>query len=595
MPTQITTISGSWTGYLEVVGEVNNPPLTPPTFDLAAGQTFVVSDGRWDITSIAVRIYLFDNTGAPDAGNVTVSLRSDSVTGEVLASQTYDRLALPMNPLTLPEFVSLDFSSPKVTLESGNTYAITITCDVGSTEGFDYDEVRAVIGTDYADGLRWSWSGYTGTWTSSETNDVHMIVYGDAATPAKPTTPTPEDSATDVDFSDLTFSWVDGGGADTYDVYMGWQSGNLEMVSEAQDGTSYVTTIVELTAKISGWPTSNQVYWRIDATNAYGTTTGDEWSFASAPQVHMVRLGAGGSFILCCTNRGLYLSTDFGSNWAQSLPDADDTAEWSKGVCSGTGTYLIAVRDSDGAVYRSANGGSSWGAITPAGGDTFSVGAMAMSESGQYAVIVGTNSTNPIDSCYISTDYGATWTAYNPAPTAQTWTDCDISDDGLVVGVSKTDAFYVSFDSGTSWVRQFPPGTHEIWDCIAISGDGKVGIITNTGDSNEFFKNSGFHNESTVDNTPLTSYARSLIDDATSSDARDTLELGTEDSPEFTGLTLSGLTASRLTATNGSSVLASADLSSWLSGTANELDIDDDGDGTATVALADIVDLGASV
>ena len=496
------------------------------------------------------------------------------------------------------------FSGLSYSIVEGTEYAIVMEMDLYDETYADQEDIpsaRMLAKTGYAgytfeqywylDGATWR---HTNVW-SSTASDIGFINKSADSSPTKPTTPSPEDSATDVDFSDLTFSWVDGGGADTYDVYMGWQSGNLEVVSEAQDGTSYVTTIAELTAKISGWPTSNQVYWRIDATNAYGTTTGDEWSFASAPQVHMARLGAGGSFILCCTNRGLYLSTDFGSNWTQSLPDADDTAEWSKGICSGTGTYMIVVRESDGAVYRSANGGSSWGAITPAGGDTFSVGAMAMSESGQYAVIVGTNSTNPIDSCYISTDYGATWTAYNPAPTAQTWTDCDISDDGLVVGVSKTDAFYVSFDRGTSWVRQFPPGTHEIWDCIAISGDGKVGIITNTGDSDEFFKNSGFHNESTVDNTPLTSYARSLIDDATSSDARDTLELGTEDSPEFTGLTLSGLTASRLAATNGSSVLASADLSSWLSGTANELDIDDDGDGTATVALADIVDLGASV
>jgi len=51
-------------------------------------------------------------------------------------------------------------------------------------------------------------------------------------------------------------------------------------------------------------------------------------------------------------------------------------------------------------------------------------------------------------------------------------------------------------------------------------------------------------------------------------------------------LTVSDLTASRLVATNGSKALASVgDLTSWIAGTANEIDVADDSDGTITLSL----------
>lgn len=69
--------------------------------------------------------------------------------------------------------------------------------------------------------------------------------------------------------------------------------------------------------------------------------------------------------------------------------------------------------------------------------------------------------------------------------------------------------------------------------------------------------------------------------------------LGPTGTPTFasitlsTSLTLSFLTASRLIATNASKQLTSTDLNSWVSGTANEIDITDDGDGTITIGLVD--------
>jgi len=48
---------------------------------------------------------------------------------------------------------------------------------------------------------------------------------------------------------------------------------------------------------------------------------------------------------------------------------------------------------------------------------------------------------------------------------------------------------------------------------------------------------------------------------------------------------VSALTASRLLATNGSKKFVSSDIVNWVAGTANEITVTDDGDGTATLSL----------
>lgn len=62
-------------------------------------------------------------------------------------------------------------------------------------------------------------------------------------------------------------------------------------------------------------------------------------------------------------------------------------------------------------------------------------------------------------------------------------------------------------------------------------------------------------------------------------------QLGPVAVPVFAGLTLTGLTASRLVASNASKALISTNLNSWVAGTANEIEIIDDGDGSITVGL----------
>ena len=100
--------------------------------------------------------------------------------------------------------------------------------------------------------------------------------------PEKPINPTPENDDTGVDFSGFQLSWEDGGGADTYNVYMG-ESGDLTLMSSAQAGVIYTTSLAELETVFESLPINQKVYWRVDATNDAGTTTGDEWNFDARP------------------------------------------------------------------------------------------------------------------------------------------------------------------------------------------------------------------------------------------------------------------------------------------------------------------------
>ena len=73
------------------------------------------------------------------------------------------------------------------------------------------------------------------------------------------------------------------------------------------------------------------------------------------------------------------------------------------------------------------------------------------------------------------------------------------------------------------------------------------------------------------------------------------LKLGYEATPTYAGLTLTGLTATRLIQTDASKALTSvSDLTSWIAGTANQITVADDGDGTVTLATPQNIHTGAT-
>lgn len=103
-------------------------------------------------------------------------------------------------------------------------------------------------------------------------------VEGEESLPDKATNPAPTDATSDVTLDQGTITWTAGAGATSHNVYYGTTSGDLTLVSEGQEGTSF--TILNIT---DGSPFDYTItrYWRIDEVNDDGVTEGDEWSFTT--------------------------------------------------------------------------------------------------------------------------------------------------------------------------------------------------------------------------------------------------------------------------------------------------------------------------
>lgn len=90
--------------------------------------------------------------------------------------------------------------------------------------------------------------------------------------PSKATNPSPNNGAIDQPLN-LVLSWSDGGGATSYDVYFGTDS--------TPDSSKYKGNQTSTTFNPGTLYNGTTYYWRVDAKNAQGTTTGDIWSFTT--------------------------------------------------------------------------------------------------------------------------------------------------------------------------------------------------------------------------------------------------------------------------------------------------------------------------
>jgi hypothetical protein len=102
------------------------------------------------------------------------------------------------------------------------------------------------------------------------TGTVWRFTTGTSTLPNAATNPNPANFATDVSPSNPTLSWTGGLGATTHDVYFGTTSPGTFRGN--QTGTTFS----------AGTLTPNTTYfWRIDARNASGVTTGAVWRFTT--------------------------------------------------------------------------------------------------------------------------------------------------------------------------------------------------------------------------------------------------------------------------------------------------------------------------
>jgi hypothetical protein len=128
------------------------------------------------------------------------------------------------------------------------------------------------------------------------------------AAPLAPITPDPVDDATGISIF-TSLSWAGDPNVCSYDVYLGLASGSLFLV----DTVSTASYVPPASLNID-----TEYFWRIDATNPVGTTTGTEWSFTTVPPT-------------CGQDGQVYNPMDFDTNCTVDLADiAAFVSQWLK-------------------------------------------------------------------------------------------------------------------------------------------------------------------------------------------------------------------------------------------------------------------------
>lgn len=260
--------------------------ITGPPSNAAGGQTF--TSAGWSIEYI--KIYGRRRDTAVDVGNIRVSIQGvsgedDNPDGSTLVYKDFDG----MDWVTTDAWHTITFDAP-IIVSNSTKYTIVIeTLNSPAWPGMLYWEYNNDPGDSFAGGERHMRS--FGTWGVAAAMDYLFEIWGTSAVPEQPKTPAPGNTITNVTLDQATISWEDGtlngNEATSYDVYYGDNAAEVAAADNTdvtgiyrgnQVGTSFTITGVTL-----GSPFDYLIarYWRIDAVNDAGTTTGIAWSFAA--------------------------------------------------------------------------------------------------------------------------------------------------------------------------------------------------------------------------------------------------------------------------------------------------------------------------
>lgn len=204
-------------------------------------------------------------------------------TGSALSTGEFS--SLDINPSDWYDLVWTDVTMSSVALTTSTWYVLVVKA-YGTSDWPHYlrawgKSTSGITGKPMysADGVSWTDNTFIGDWAFKVEGTISG---GGGSEPSKAINPTPANSDTEVDFSEFQLSWEDGGDADTYNVYIG-DTGALSIVSGGQAETTYTTSLATIEALIGASPIEQKIYWRVDASNDEGTTTGDEWNFDPRP------------------------------------------------------------------------------------------------------------------------------------------------------------------------------------------------------------------------------------------------------------------------------------------------------------------------
>ena len=236
-------------------------------------QTFAVPAGQtWHLTGFEVLLSKYNSNFA---GDITCML-CGTAAGTPDQTNILDLTIIPSDGVPVsPTSAWISFSS-SWTLTAG-TYAIILVASLSVSSCIWYSKFSGV--DPYPGGKYWD-NANSGGWNSyTSYHDFAFRVNGSTGV-QKPVNPTPADgTGPGVDFYGWTFSWQDGGGAETYNLYAGDSPFSLNLAAQLA-AISYLIPV--------GSPFRNNllggiIYWRVDAVAGDTTVTGDVWSFDPRP------------------------------------------------------------------------------------------------------------------------------------------------------------------------------------------------------------------------------------------------------------------------------------------------------------------------
>ena len=213
------------------------------------------------------------------AGNTTYYWRIDAVnssgttTGDVWHFTTFGLPEKPINPNPVNGATNIDVNADLYWANGGGATSYRVYFGTDPTPDDTEDKGERTTTSynlvDLSPNTTFYWRIDAINSNGTTTGDIWHFTTS-ASFPSKPINPNPANGLTSVNV-DANISWSDGGGATSYKVYFGTNSSPT--YKKEQTGTSYEP------GTLAG---NTTYYWRIDAVNSSGTTTGDIWHFTTA-------------------------------------------------------------------------------------------------------------------------------------------------------------------------------------------------------------------------------------------------------------------------------------------------------------------------
>lgn len=222
--------------------------------------------------------------------------------------------------------------------------------------------------------------------------------------------------------------------------------------------TGAVTGLDPLLGHITLNPSAD--FWKASELGRYPRTGAAWYTVGSEHMWKTVALSDTGRYQIACSVDGLYISSDFGTNWNLASISLPLGVFWMKATISSTGQCMAAISDVSENLYYSSDFGLTWSAIYL---------------SSIWADIKITDtSIFAIDSAglHVSNDNGSTWVIKTLPVNGS---GLAISSDSLkitVFGSYPSYGIYVSSDQGDNWTQSiYTDALNPGIDSLALSSD----------------------------------------------------------------------------------------------------------------------------